>query len=75
MDQPTGSCYLLKSEYLRQILQFHYPKITSTDCTVQNKAAAVNHRQGKPAVQETHPKNAYSRIMKKMGHEKKKGKI
>lgn len=54
MGQPTGSCYLLKSEYLRQFTTVALSKITKTDYTI--KKTAGNCSQGKPAVKDMHLK-------------------
>lgn len=69
--QPTGSCCLLKSEYLRQFITVALSKITKTVYTIKKKQQVTAARESQ-LLKKCISKNAHSRIMMKTGHEKKK---
>lgn len=71
MGQPTGSCCLLKSEYLRQFITVALSKITKTVYTIKKKQQVTAARESQ-LLKKCISKNAHSRITMKTGHEKKK---
>lgn len=68
MGQPMGTCYLLKSKYLRLVIAMSLSK-NPRDRLHNPKPAAVNSSQRNPDVLTNDiPKNTLSRMMKKIGH-------
>lgn len=68
MGQPMGTCYLLKSKYLRLVIAMARSK-SPWDRLHSPKTAAVNGSQRNPDVLTNYiPKNTHSRMMKKIGH-------